>query len=198
MGSNQPLFTATFGIIRALVGCVRSSAAPMRAGPLLALLADVWLRPTSQPIVSFMVAAATDSAGPFKAEASDRQHADPLLDAWRELLGDELALSEGKTTWNKMSFVLALTEANFSLLAPHQKAAVHAKLVAVSKQSVPATPRLAGMALRDRNSAMAKLEALGLSSSALADERHVGGHTIVRGKSYVIEPKEEVYSRCGM
>jgi len=147
----------------------------MRVGaPLLALLTDVRLRPTSS-IVSMMV-------------AGD----DPFLPAWRELLGDELASSEGVTTWNKMRFVLEMTEENFALLEPQQKDAVHAKLVAVSKQSVPATPRLAGMALRDRKSALAKLEGLGLSRSAPADKMHVGGHTIINGKKYVIEPIAEL------
>jgi hypothetical protein len=158
----------------------------MRVGPLLALLADVKL-PMSQPTVS-LLAAAADGAGPLKDETS----ADPFLPAWRELLGDELAASEGKTTWNKMSYVLDLTAEAFALLAPHQKDAVHAKLVAVSRQSIPPTPRLAGMALQDRNRAKAKLEALGLAVDAPADKAHVGGHAVVDGKKYVIEPKEEM------
>ena len=84
----------------------------MRVGPLLALLADVKL-PMSQPTVS-LLAAAADGAGPLK----DETPADPFLPAWRELLGDELAASEGKTTWNKMSYVLDLTAEAFTLLAP--------------------------------------------------------------------------------
>ena len=164
----------------------------MRFGPFLALLTDV--QPSStlsqKTLVSmFAAAAAADGAGPLKA---GEVPADPYLPAWRELLGDELAASEGKTTWNKMRFVLDMTADAFASLAPHQQDAVHAKLVAVSRQSVPATPRLAGMALQDRNRAKAKLEALGLALDAPADKAHVGGHTVVGGKKYVIEPKEEV------
>ena len=38
----------------------------------------------------------------------------------------------------------------------------------------------------------AKLEALGLAVDAPADKAHVGGHAVVDGKKYVIEPKEEM------
>ena len=156
----------------------------MKVGPCLALLADVKL-PMSQPTVS-MLAAAADSAGPLR----DEKPADPFLPAWRELLGDELADSEAP--WNKMRYVLDVTAEAFASLAPHQQDAVHANLVEVSRQSIPPTPRLAGRALQDRNKAKAKLEALGLAVDAPADKAHVGGHAVVHGKKYAIEPKEEV------
>ena len=123
--------------------------------------------------------------------AEDDKPADPFLPAWRELIGVDLAASEGKTTWNKMSFVLDMTPESFASLAPHQKEAVHAKLVAVSRQSIPPTPRLAGMALQDRNRAKMKLKALGLALDVPGDKTHVGGHADISGKKYVIEPKEE-------
>ena len=126
--------------------------------------------------------------------AFHRHSADPLLSyrvaafesAWRELLGDEEA-SGGDANWKKMRYALGLTQSAFDSLADHQKSALHAKLVATMNQSIPPTPRLAGMALQDRRKAKAQLEAFGLALDALADKSHVGGFAIISGEKYAVE-----------
>ena len=94
-------------------------------------------------------------------------HGDPHAQAWVEILGPE-GPTRPDAPWDTTRFALAMSREQFAALLPAQQAAVHAKLAAILIQSVPLTPRLLQLALRDRERATTLLNELGLSCDVAA------------------------------
>merc|ERR1711976_301896 len=61
--------------------------------------------------------------------------------------------------WKAIAFVI--TKEQFENLKENNRQTVKEMLIKISKQGIPMTPRLAGMALADRNKAKSQVELLG-------------------------------------
>eukprot|EP00404_Azadinium_spinosum_P000749 CAMPEP_0180427124 /NCGR_PEP_ID=MMETSP1036_2-20121128/6153_1 /TAXON_ID=632150 /ORGANISM="Azadinium spinosum, Strain 3D9" /LENGTH=143 /DNA_ID=CAMNT_0022432707 /DNA_START=1 /DNA_END=432 /DNA_ORIENTATION=+ len=92
------------------------------------------------------------------------------------------------------SSVLSLSVESYAALTEDQKQLVTDLLLRISKQSIPPTPRLAGMAVADLRRARGKLKELNINPSCASQDAHDnpgGGYAIVGGKTFGIRVPDD-------
>merc|ERR1711998_621406 len=151
----------------------------------MGMLLIAWLTLYSAQVSALAVVSGPTPHDRINSAYSSISGNDPFALAWSEILGRGDVNYEGGTAMQRAevrkAFAKSVTASDFHAMLPHQQEAVRGKLLAISQQGCPFTPRLLAMCRRDSDNAKAKLESLGLSGEGVSDPMHLGGFGVVHG-----------------